>query len=211
MKKIKLFSKALVFVSCLFFAVSTAHAQQDPLDGIPSGDYELDLTHASVVWKVSHLGFSTYVGRFNDFESTIELDSKDFTKSRVSVEIKVDSLDTDYPNAAEKDFNKILSEEWFKSADHPTINFKSTSVSALNGSQFTISGDLTLVGKTLPVTLNATLNGAAASHPLLKKPIIGFSATTSIDRTAWGISKYAPNIGEQVSIEIEGEFLNNAN
>ena len=84
-------------------------------------------------------------------------------------------------------------------------------MSALNGSQFTISGDLTLVGKTLPVTLSATLNGAAASHPFLKKPVVGFSATTSIDRTAWGISKYAPNIGEQVIIEIEGEFLSNAN
>ena len=49
--------------------VSTASA--NPLEGIPSGAYELDLTHASVVWKVNHLGFSTYVGRFTDFDAEI--------------------------------------------------------------------------------------------------------------------------------------------
>ena len=104
-----------------------------------------------------------------------------------------------------------MAEEWFKSGDHPNIVFKSTSVSALNDSQFTIDGDLSLMGQTHPVTLNAKLNGAAPSHPFTKKPVIGFSATTTIDRTAWGLTKFAPKIGEQVAIEIEGEFVNNAN
>ena len=185
--------------------VSTASA--NPLEGIPSGAYELDLTHASVVWKVNHLGFSTYVGRFTDFGAEIQLDSENFEKSSVNVDIKVDSLDTAYPFPEKEDFNKKLSEEWFKSADHPTISFKASSVSALDGSNFTVAGDLSLMGQTHPVTLNATINGAAEKHPFKKVAIVGFSATTTIDRTQWGLSNYAPNLGAEVAIEIEGEFL----
>jgi polyisoprenoid-binding protein YceI len=200
----RVFIAAFTFVS-LFHSL---HVNANPLEGMPSGKYSLDLTHASVVWKVSHFGFSTYVGRFNDFSADITLDSENFDNSSVSVAIQVDSLDTDYPFPEKEDFNKVLAEEWFKSADHPTITFTATSVSALQDSNFQIEGDLSLLGKTHPVTLKATLNGATPSHPFAKLPLIGFSATTSIDRTAWGLSKYAPKIGADVSIEIEGEFLN---
>lgn len=197
---------ALTFFS-LFHAV---HVSANPLEGLPSGTYSVDLSHASVIWKVSHFGFSTYVGRFNDFSADIALDSENFEKSSVDVTIKVDSIDTDYPYPEKEDFNKELSEDWFKSTEYPSITFKATSLSELDGSAFTIDGDLTLMGQTHPVTLDATLNGATPSHPFAKVPLIGFSATTSIDRTVWGLSKYAPKIGAQVSIEIEGEFLNKA-
>jgi len=197
---------ALTFVS-LFQAVN---ANANSLEGMPSGTYNVDLSHASVIWKVSHFGFSTYVGRFNEFSADIALNAENFEKSSVDVNIKVDSLDTDYPFPEKEDFNKVLAEDWFKSADHPSITFKTTSVSALEGSNFTIEGDLTLMGETHPVTLDATLNGATPSHPFAKVPLVGFSATTSIDRTVWGLSKYAPKIGAEVSIEIEGEFLNKA-
>jgi len=196
---------ALTFVS-LFQAVN---ANANSLE-VPSGTYNVDLSHASVIWKVSHFGFSTYVGRFNEFSADIALNAENFEKSSVDVNIKVDSLDTDYPFPEKEDFNKVLAEDWFKSADHPSITFKTTSVSALEGSNFTIEGDLTLMGETHPVTLDATLNGATPSHPFAKVPLVGFSATTSIDRTVWGLSKYAPKIGAEVSIEIEGEFLNKA-
>jgi len=196
----------ITFIS-LLHAVNT---NANPLEGMPSGTYSVDLTHASVIWKVSHFGFSTYVGRFNDFSADIALDSEDFTKSSVEVNIKVDSLDTDYPFPEKEDFNKVLAEDWFKSADNPSITFTATKVSELNGSNFSIDGDLNLMGQTHPVTLAATLNGSTPSHPFVKVPLIGFSATTTIDRTVWGLSKYAPKVGAEVSIEIEGEFLNKA-
>lgn len=197
---------AFTFVSVLY-ALS---ANANPLEGMPSGTYTLDRGHASVIWKVSHFGFSTYVGRFNNFSADISLDAENFEKSRVEVDINVNSLDTDYPFPEKDDFNKELAEDWFKSAEYPSIIFKATSVSELEGSNFTIDGDLTLMGQTHPVSLDARLNGATPLHPFARVPLIGFSATTSIDRTIWGLSKYAPKIGEQVSIEIEGEFLNKA-
>lgn len=196
-------------MACMLMIPALSASAAD-LDGIPSGTYNVDITHASVVWKVSHFGFSNYVGRFNDFTADINLDSKDFSNSTVNVDINVDSIDTAFPFPEKEDFDKELAEGWFKSADHPSITFKSTSVSALNGDSFTIEGELNLMGQTHPVTLDATLNGATAAHPFKKVPLVGFSAKTSIDRTVWGLSKYAPKIGATVAIEIEGEFLNNA-
>jgi len=177
------------------------------LKDIPSGKYAVDLTHASVVWKVSHFGFSTYVGRFNDFTADIDLDTKDFTKSSVMVDIKVNSIDTAYPNPEKEDFDKKLSEGWLKSGDAPSITFKSTEVSALDGKNFTIKGEMSMAGQTHPVTLNAKINGSTPSHPFVKKPLVGFAATTTLDRTTWGVSKYAPSVGAEVAVEIQGEFI----
>jgi len=99
---------------CTFFLLTLMtplQAKETSLSTVPSGAYSVDITHASVIWKVSHWGFSTYVGRFNDFSADLTLDSSDFSKSSVDVDIKVDSIDTDYPFAEEKDFNKKLSED----------------------------------------------------------------------------------------------------
>jgi len=189
----------------LIAAPLTVHA--DDLSSLPSGNYPLDLSHASVVWKVSHLGFSSYVGRFTDFTADLVLDSEDFTKSSVAVDIKVDSIATAYPWPEKENFDQKLSNDWFKSAEYPSINFTSTSVSALKGNSATVTGDLTLLGQTQQVSLDVILNKAVASHPFAKKPAIGFSATTLIDRTQWGLSNYAPAVGAEVEIAIEGEFL----
>ena len=70
-----------------------------------------------------------------------------------------------------------------------------------------VTGQMTMLGQSHPVVLDAVFNKGAASHPFKKVPIVGFSATTSLDRTVWGLSKFAPNIGAEVIVEIEGEFL----
>ena len=192
----------------LVMVMASAHlAHAEGLDEQPSGEYKLDLTHASIVWKVNHLGLSEYVGRFNKFDATLQLDTEAFSNSSVVVDIDTASLDTDYPNPEEEDFNEKLITSWFDGAEFPKITFASTSVSDLNGDSFTIEGDLTLLGKTLPVTLDAKLNGAMASHPFKKIPAVGFGATTTIDRSAWGLDNFVPNIGAEVKIEIQGEFF----
>ena len=206
-KSFRLLAASLIFSMSFLTANAETEAPSNPLEGIPSGEYAVDLTHASVLWKVSHLGFSTYVGRFNDFSAVLTLDTEDFSKSRVDVDIKADSIDTDYPFADEKDFNKILTEDWFKTDEYPSITFKATSVSSLVDNKATVSGEMTMLGETHPVVLDVTFNKAAASHPFKKVPIVGFSATTTIDRTVWGVSRNAPAIGAEVLIEIEGEFL----
>lgn len=203
-----IFRNTSVLLIVLFaFTLTPSHAQNDPLEGVLPGDYEVDLSHASVVWKVSHLGFSTYVGRFTDFSADLSLDAKDFTQSSVDVDIKVDSIATAYPWPEEKNFDEKLSKDWFKSAEFPSITFTTTSVSPLVDSKAKVSGQMTMLGESHPVVLEVTFNKGVASHPLKKVPVVGFSATTSLDRTVWGLTKYSPNIGVEVSVEIEGEFL----
>ena len=72
-----------------------------------------------------------------------------------------------------------------------------------------MQGELTFLGVTKPVTLDVVINGAMQRQPFSGKPTMGFSATTSISRSAWGMSKYVPQIGDNVSIVIEGEFARN--
>lgn len=196
----------LVFILSLFI-VGSNMAKAEELNSLPSGKYAVDLSHASLVWKLDHLGFSTYVGRFTEFTADLDLQSQDFKQSKVMVKVDVNSIDTAYPFSEKEDFDKKLSESWFKSDEFPNMQFESTSVSDLQDNKATVSGELTLMGTTLPVTLDVTLNKATSKHIFTKKPTIGFSATTSIDRTKWGLKNYAPSVGAQVRIEIEGEFV----
>lgn len=204
---VKQFQLVLFVLVCVSMS---AYAAKPDLGGAPSGTYQVDLTHASVVWKVSHFGFSTYPGRFTDFTAQLNLDSEDFTKSSVVVEIQTDSISTSYPFPDQKDFDKKLSEDWLLSKEHPVMTFKSNSVSDLVDNKATVQGQLSMAGQTHPVSLDVTFNKGAAKHPFKQVPIVGFSATTKIDRTQWGVSKYTPNLGAELSIEIEGEFLQTA-
>lgn len=202
-RKVRATLAALAVASVLSFT-GGAQAQTPIVEGLPSGDYEIDSTHASVVWKLSHAGFSTYVARFADFDIALKLDTSDFTNSSVDADINVSSVQTAFPNG--DSFDKKIANKILNAAENPSILFKSTAVTALNGQDFTIQGDLTMNGQTHPVILNATLNKSVMSHPFKKVPAIGFSAVTTIDRTVWGVDDYAPVVGTDVTIEIEAEF-----
>lgn len=206
MQIVRFINQSMIFLIALMLVTYPVHAQ-DKLEGVPSGSYAVDLTHASVVWKVSHFGFSTYVGRFTDFSADITLDSEDFTKSSVTVAIKTDSIDTAYPFPDKEDFDTVLATDWLKSGEQPSMTFTSTTVGPLVDGKSEINGELSMAGQTHPVVLQVTLNNATASHPFNKVPALGFSATTEIDRTVWGVDKFAPAVGANVKIEIEGEFL----
>ena len=173
----------------------------------PSGSYAVDLSHASVVFKVSHLGFSTYVGRFNDFSADLNLDTEAFTKSSVSAAIKVDSIDTAYPFPEKEDFDAKIAGEWLLSKENPLMTFTSTEVGPLLDGKSDVTGDLSMAGQTHPVVLKVTLNNATDSHPINKVAVVGFSATTELDRSVWGVDNSVPFVASDVRIELEGEFL----
>jgi polyisoprenoid-binding protein YceI len=70
-----------------------------------------------------------------------------------------------------------------------------------------MKGNLTFLGVTKDVLLDVVFNGAMIKQPFSGKPTMGFSATTSIERSEFGMSKYVPSIGNNVEIMIEGEFV----
>lgn len=217
MSTISPFRKSFSASTLLFVVLSLtglyvqAQNSSNELSELPSGTYSVDLSHASVVWKVNHLGLSGYVGRFADFSADLELNTADLSKSSVNVVILTGSVSTEYPSPEQVDFDKKIAMDVLKGKDFPEITFNSTSVSALakegKGDSFSILGDLTMGGQTHPVTLDATLNGAMLERPFSKKPIVGFSATTSFNRSEWGLGIYVPTVGDEMTVGIEGEFI----
>lgn len=190
-------------------SMAQAPAMAKPSD-LPAGVYTLDKTHASLTWKVSHLGLSNYTARFTDFDAKLTLDPKNPAAASVEATINPLSVETDYPNAAEKDFDKKLATgaQWFNATKFPTITFKSTKVALTGANTATITGDLTMLGVTKPITLAATFNGGYTQKPFGEEGVagIGFSATGTIKRSDWGLATYVPAIGDAVQIILETEF-----
>lgn len=205
--------KKLLSATALMLALAAAPAMAEeasltPWKELPAGVYTVDKYHASLTWKVSHMGMSNYTARFKHYEADITFDPADITKSSVTAKIDPTSLETDFAPTPEKDFNKnlITQEDWFNAGKFPEITFKSTRIEQTGDNTGKIHGDLTFLGVTKPVTLDATFNGGYAAHPFTKKAAMGFSATTSLSRSDFGMTHYVPMIGDKVDIIIEAEF-----
>ena len=163
-------------------------------------DYKIDTTHTATVFSWNHFGFSTPSANFTDIQGVIKVDNAKPSNSSVDVIIPISSVNTNVP-ALDKEFQE---EAWFNAAKYPNITFKSTKVETKDKKHFKITGDLTVKGVTKPVVLDAVLN-KQGEHPMAKVPAIGFNATTSFDRSAFGIGNYVPNVGDKITVNITTE------
>lgn len=163
-------------------------------------DYKIDPTHTATVFSWNHFGFSTPSANFSDIQGVIKVDNAKPANSSVNVTIPLSSVNTNVP-ALDKEFQE---EAWFNAAKYPNITFKSTKVETKDKKHFKITGDLTVKGVTKPVVLDAVLN-KQGEHPMAKVPAIGFNATTSFDRSAFGIGNYVPNVGDKITVNITTE------
>ncbi len=203
--------KKLLLAGAFLLSFSTsalAQEQMTPYNEMPAGTYSLDKTHASLVWKVSHAGLSNYTARFTDFDANLTFDPNNVENSTLVATINPTSIETDYPNPEKTDFNKELSqgEQWLNAQNFPEITFESTAITKTSENTGTMTGNLTFLGVTKPVTLDVVFNGAMAEQPFSKLPTLGFSATGSIKRSEWGLNTYVPAIGDRVDIAIEAEL-----
>jgi len=127
-----------------------------PLQAL-AADYKIDTNgaHASINFKVSHLGYSFIKGRFNTFNGTFTYDENDLSASSVEVNVDTRSLDT---NHAERD-KHIRSDDFIDASKFSTATFKSRRVEDKGDGELAISGDLTLHGKTKPIVISASFIG----------------------------------------------------
>ena len=183
----------------------------------PAGQYVLDRNHASLVGKVQHMNLAPYHVRFTKFDVNVKLDPANLAASSVEVTIDPTSVRTDYTgdykgthaDSPYASFEEALAQgpKFFNAGQFATITFKSTKVEPQGAGRMKVTGDLTMLGKTHPVTLDATLTGAMAEHPFAKVGAMGFSATGTFKRSLFGmdigIGKF---LGDDVTVEFDGEF-----
>ena len=171
----------------------------------PAGTYEIDPTHTSITWRLSHIGLSTYTARFDKISGTLEFNPLAPTTSSVDISIDPKSVSTGLPS-----FDAKIAKDVFNAEATPMIKFKSTSLVATSPVTGRMTGDLTIAGVTKPMTLDVTYNKGLMS-PFAKRQNIGFSATGTIKRSEWGMDDYVGfGIGDNVDLIIEAEFLKKA-
>ena len=163
--------------------------------------YVLDSAHSYPRFSYNHFGYSTQVSRFNKTTGKIIYDKEAKTAS-VDVVIDTTSVDSGFPV-----FNEHLrSEDFFDTAKYPTATFKSTKVIFEGDKPSAIEGDLTIKGITKPVTLTVT-TFHAMPHPTNKKDAIGANAFTTVKRSEFNAGKYAPNVGDEIRIDLGVEAI----
>ena len=199
--KLVVLATALLLSSCSSLLMPTVETQVATLK---AGQYKLDRAHASLLFKVQHLGLSTYVGRFNDFDASLDFDPDNIEESQLQGIIEIATLDINNKALAED----LLSSTWFNAATYPQATFTSKSVRPINENQFEFVGDLTWRGVTKSIDVLGTFHGGA-SNILSGKYTLGFSAEASFLRSDFGMDAYIPIVGDQVDIEIHVEFQNN--
>lgn len=171
------------------------------ISDLPSGEYGLDKNHGYISFTYSHFGYSNPHIGFNSFDLTLNLDSADVEKSSIEVIIDAASIDSRI-----EEFNPHLNgPNFFDTANHPTITFKSTSMTSTGENTYDVVGDLTIKGITQSATLAATIN-KAAPHPRSKALIVGVDASTKVLRSAFGMDRAVPNVGDEITIYISVEM-----
>ncbi|MFB9374042.1 YceI family protein [Algimonas porphyrae] len=168
---------------------------------LPSGTYTDENGHAYIHFSYDHQGYSRPILRWGEFDATVEYDSETPENSTLNVTIPVESIDSMVPA-----FNDHLkSADFFDVATYPTITFRSTALNINPDGSGTITGDLTMKDVTREITFDGQLN-KIGQHLRSGKDMFGISGTGTLMRSDYDLGRFAPNVGDEVTLMIEVEF-----
>lgn len=180
------------------------------LEGVAADIYELEKTHAFLTWSVRHNGISDYIVNFTDFDATLDFDPAAPEDSSLEVSINPTALETKYPNPEKKvewENELAFDEKFFNANAFPTITFASTNVETTGEFTGTVTGDVTFLGVTKPVTLDVSYGGVANPPWFGQRDVIGFTATGTLNRSEFGLDAVMGAASDEVTITFSGEFL----
>jgi polyisoprenoid-binding protein YceI len=147
-----------------------------------TGDYSIDPAHTTIGFVVRHAMVTNVKGGFQDFSGSLHLDEANPAASTATIDVKMDSIDT---GNADRD-GHLKSADFFRTDEFPVMTFRSTRAESLGGDDYRITGDLSILGVTKPVTIDLEFNGLA------KDPFgnerVGFEGKAEILRSEWGLS-----------------------
>lgn len=182
--------KQMVLCASLFFLGMSAQAAET---------MTIDQAHTYVLWHIKHLNFSTQAGKWYA-SGTLLLDQEHPENSKVNITIPVSDMITGIP-----ELDKHLKGKLFFDTDQfPTATFISDKVEVTGKDTAKVNGMLTVHGVTKPVVLDVKLN-STGKNPISEKMTAGFSATTTIKRSDFGINTLLPGLSDDVKLEIEVE------
>ena len=187
----------LRLILALSFVVVVS-ARETP--AIAADQYVFDKAHTNILFFVGHHGYTRVLGKFHDYDGIVAFDPDSVEKSSVNVEIKTASINMFHDKLNEH----LRNPDFFHVEKFPTMTFKSTKIEKTGDSTGRMTGDLTLLGVTKPVTLDVAFN-KAAEHPVYKVWSVGFSAKGKLTRSDFGMKYAVPRIGDEVEIVIEVE------
>jgi len=188
----------LVLSGCVSLLTPTVATE---VDALRAGHYSLDKSHATMLFKVEHFGLSEYVGRFNQFDASLDFDPENIAQTKLEALIDIDSLDINDPGLKKQ----ILSAKWFDQENHPQAKLSSVSLRQLDESNFELIADLQWRGINKPIAMQVKFNGGA-NNLLTRKYTLGFYASGSFLRSDYGVKTYLPIVGDEIKIEVFAEF-----
>ncbi len=198
---------AFATAAILALGVTAAGVAAQP--AIAADTFGFEQAHTEILFSYSHLGNSRAYGNFRDFDGTIVLDRDDPSQSSIDLTIMAASVDTGI-GAFD---THLRSADFFEVETFPEIRFVSTAVEPTSDTTATVTGDLTIKEHTREVVLDVTLN-YLGEHQLAEfvpeyadMEVAGFSATTTLLRSDFGVGMLAPMVGDEVSLIIETELL----
>ena len=181
--------RGLIFIAALLAAPA---AFAEPVR------YVIDSAHTQVAFRIDRFGFNSVLGQFDAVEGELILDEANPANSSVRAVIQTASVSAG--NTARDEH--LREPRWLNAAGFPTIVFQSTSVRLISDTRAEVTGELTLLGQTHPATLDVTLN-RIGPLPNNQRQAAGFTATGTLNRSAWGSDIGAGAIGDAVRFEIE--------
>ena len=169
---------------------------------VSAADYIIDTkgAHASINFKIQHLGYSWLTGRFNDFSGTFNYDKDNVAASKINVTIDTSSIDS---NHAERD-KHLRSDDFLNVADHPQAIFESTKFIEKDNGKLDIEGKLTLNGVTQNIVIDAI---KIAEGERKNKYLAGFTGTTELVLKDFNIKKSLGPTSTSVFMELHIEGI----
>jgi polyisoprenoid-binding protein YceI len=169
--------------------------------------WTIDPAHSEIGFKIKHLVISTVSGKFTSFEGKLVGDPEDFTQSQISFTADIDSINT----GNEQRDGHLKSGDFFDAAKHPKLSFTSTAIVNKNGSDYKVTGDLTIRGTTKPITLNVDFGGI--QNNMYGQTVAGFEITGKINRQEYGLTWSAVTeaggivVSDDVKLAIDAELV----
>ena len=190
----------LALLFSVVFSPARAEVSLD-IKSAPYGLYKIDPDHTSITFKINHLGFSHYTGRFDKVEGYMNFNNNNPDQSNMNIMVYPNSINTNNPQLEET----LRTDKWLNTIKFPHATFRSTRIDRTGPMTGRVTGDFTLLGIQRPLTLDVTFVGTGTSL-FSKKQILGFSAVGRFDRSDFGMSNMLPMLGNEVVLQIEAEF-----